>query len=244
MAIEKRGALNDVAALDLAAPDVSRDRKGHRARLRKRFITGGADSLEDYEILELVLFAIPRRDTKVLAKHLLRRFGSLEGVVTAPVAQLEKVNDLGDGGIAALKAIEAAVKRLTRARILNRPVLSSWEAVIDYCSAAMARSPTEEFRILYLNRKNALIDEEVHQHGTVDHTPVYPREVVKRALEVGASALILVHNHPSGDPTPSRADIAITREIVQAAGALKIDVHDHLVIGHGRHASFKALGLL
>jgi DNA repair protein RadC len=217
---------------------------GHRERLRQRFLEVGADALQDYEILELVLFVIPRRDVKPLAKELIRRFGSLEGVVAASLQQLKQVPGLDEAGIAALKAIEHAVRRLTKARIMKRPVLSSWEAVLDYCSAAMARSPVEEFRILFLDRKNGLIDEEVHQHGTVDHTPVYPREVVKRALELGASALILVHNHPSGDPTPSRADIAITREIVAAAGALKIDVHDHLVIGHGRHASFKALGLL
>ena len=238
------GALSDVAIDDAALSAATPHYFGHRDRLRERFLSGGAEALQDYEILELVLFVIPRRDVKPLAKELIRRFGSLEGAVAATTQQLKQVKGLDDAGIAALKAIEVAVRRLTKARIIKRPVLSSWEAVLDYCSAAMARSPIEEFRILFLDRKNGLIDEEVQQHGTVDHTPVYPREVVKRALELGASALILVHNHPSGDPTPSRADIAITREIVSAAAALKIDVHDHLVIGHGRHASFKALGLL
>ena len=217
----------------------------HRCRLRARFLAGGAGAMADYELLELVLFGpIPRRDVKPLAKELIRRFGSFGEVIAASPQRLAEVDGVGEAVIAALKTVEAAALRLSKAKMLGRPALSSREAVLDYCAAAMARAETEQFRILFLDRKNALIAEEVHQRGTVDHTPVYAREVVKRALELGASAIILVHNHPSGDPTPSRADIAMTREIVAAAKALHIDVHDHLVVGRGGHASFKALGLL
>ncbi len=201
--------------------------------------------MADYELLELVLFGpIPRRDVKPLAKELIRRFGSFGEVIAASPQRLAEVDGVGEAVIAALKIVEAAALRLSKAKMLGRPALSSWEAVLDYCAAAMARAETEQFRILFLDRKNTLIAEEVHQRGTVDHTPVYAREVVKRALELGTSAIILVHNHPSGDPTPFRTDIAMTREIVAAAKALHIDVHDHLVVGRGGHASFKALGLL
>ena len=218
---------------------------GHRQRLRNRFLTGGADALPDYELLELLLFmVIPQRDTKPLAKALIDRFGSFADVIAAAPERLMDVEGVKEGTVAALKVVEAAALRLARGRVIGRPALSSWEALLDYCAAAMSRNPTEEFRILFLDRKNVLIADEPHQKGTVDHTPVYPREVVKRALELGASALILVHNHPSGDPAPSRADIAMTREIAAAAKALKIELHDHLVIGRGKHASFKALGLL
>jgi len=196
-------------------------------------------------MLELVLFApIPRRDVKPLAKELIQKFGSFADVIAAPAERLKEVNGVGEAIVAALKTVDAAAIRLARGRMLNRPVLSSWEALLDYCTATMARAQTEEIRIIFLDRKNIILADEVHQQGTVDHTPVYPREVVKRALELGASALILVHNHPSGDPTPSRADIAMTREIALAAKALKIELHDHLVIGKGGYASFKALGLL
>jgi DNA repair protein RadC len=218
---------------------------GHRQRLRERFLTGGADALPDYELMELLLFlAIPQRDTKPLAKALIARFGSFADVIAAAPERLAEVDGVKDVTIAALKTVEAAALRLAKARVMGRPALSSWEALLDYCAAAMSRDMTEQFRILFLDRKNALIADEKQQRGTVDHTPVYPREVVKRALELGASAIILVHNHPSGDPTPSRSDIAMTREIALAAKALKIDVHDHLIIGRGKHASFKALGLL
>lgn len=201
--------------------------------------------MADYELLELVLFApIPRRDVKPLAKELIRKFGSFGEVIAATPARLREVDGVGDAVVAALKTVEAAALKLSKAKLLGRPALSSWEAVLDYCAAAMARAETEQFRIIFLDRKNTVIAEEVHQRGTVDHTPVYAREVVKRALELGASALILVHNHPSGDPTPSRADIAMTRDVVAAAKALNIAVHDHLVVGRGGHASFKALGLL
>lgn len=221
------------------------DYLGHRERLRARFLSGGADALADYELLEMVLFAAFRMgDTKPLAKRLIARFGSFADAIAAPVERLKEVDGVGDAVVAVLKTVEAAAVRLARGRVLNRPALSSWDALLDYCAAAMGREQTEQFRVLFLDRKNVLIEEEVHQRGTIDHTPVYPREVVKRALEVGASAIILVHNHPSGDPSPSRADIQMTREIQAAAKALKIDLHDHLVIGRGKHASFKALGLL
>ena len=219
--------------------------RGHRQRLRDRFLLGGPDALPDYELLELLLFlSIPQRDTKPLAKALIARFGSFADVIAAAPERLCEVDGVKDATVAALKTVEAGALRLARAKVIGRPALSSWEALLDYCAAAMARTPTEEFRVLYLDRKNVLVADEVHQRGTVDHTPVYPREVVKRALELGASAIILVHNHPSGDPTPSRSDIAMTREIAAAAKALKIEVHDHLIIGRGKHASFKALGLL
>jgi DNA repair protein RadC len=218
---------------------------GHRERLRERFAKGGADAMPDYELLELALFAaLPRRDTKPLAKALLARFGSFAEVIAAPRARLLEVKGVGDGIVHHLKIVEAAAHRLAKTRVINRPALSSWTALLDYCTAAMARSQNEEFRVLFLDRKNVLIADEVQNRGTVDHTPVYPREIIKRALELSASAIILVHNHPSGDPTPSKADIAMTREVAGAAKALGIAVHDHLVIGRGGHASFKSLGLL
>jgi DNA repair protein RadC len=239
----KRNQLSDASGFPaaLARPHYA----GHRERLRDRFLASGAEGLPDYELLELVLFAaIPRQDVKPLAKALLAKFGSFAEVVQAPGERLREVKGTGDAVIAQLKIIEAAALRLARTKLLGKPALSSWSALLDYCAAAMARNATEEFRVLFLDRKNVLIADEVQSTGTVDHAPVYPREIVKRALALEASALILVHNHPSGDPQPSRADIAMTREIVAAAAALKIQVHDHLVIGRGGHASFKSLGLL
>jgi DNA repair protein RadC len=218
---------------------------GHRTRLRERFVKGGAEAMPDYEMLELVLFAaVPRRDTKPLAKALIARFGSFAEVIAAKPARLLEIPGVGDAVVSQLKIVEAAAQRLAKGKIMGRPALSSWAALLDYCMAAMARSQNEEFRVLFLDRKNVLVADEVQSKGTVDHAPVYPREILRRALEQGASALILVHNHPSGDPTPSRADIDMTREIAAAAKALKIAVHDHLVIGRNGHASFKALGLL
>jgi DNA repair protein RadC len=218
---------------------------GHRERLRERFLKGGADAMPDYEMLELVLFAaVPRKDTKPLAKALIARFGSFAEVIAAKRERLAEVEGVGEAVVNQLKVIEAAAQRLAKGAVIGRPALSSWPALLDYCMAAMARSQTEEFRVLFLDRKNVLVADEVQSRGTVDHTPVYPREIVKRALEHGASAIILVHNHPSGDPTPSRQDIDLTREICAAAKALRIAVHDHLVIGRGGHASFKSLGLL
>jgi len=218
---------------------------GHRERLRARFVNGGADAMPDYELLEMTLFAaLPRRDTKPLAKALLARFGSFAEVIAAPRARLMEVKGVGESVANHLKIVEAAAHRLAKTKVMGRPALSSWSALLDYCTAAMARSQNEEFRVLFLDRKNNLIADEVQNRGTVDHTPVYPREIIKRALELTASAIILVHNHPSGDPTPSKADIAMTREIVTAGKALSIAVHDHLVIGRAGHASFKSLGLL
>ena len=220
-------------------------RLGHRERLRERFLEGGAAAMPDYELMELALFAaIPRRDVKPLAKHLIAQFGSFAEVIAAPRTRLLEVDGIGDAVVTQLKIIEAAALRLARGQMLNRPALSSWAALIDYCTAAMARCVHEEFRVLFLDRKNILIADEVQTKGTIDHAPVYPREIVKRALELGASAIILVHNHPSGDPTPSRADIEMTRDVTAAAKALKIAVHDHLVVGRNGHASFKSLGLL
>src|ERR1700722_13959025 len=235
----KRDQVSDCTLPALGAPHY----QGHRERLRARFLESGAAALSDYELLELVLFAaIPRRDVKPLAKTLLAKFESFAEVIASSRERLSE--HLGEGAIAQLKIIEAASLRLSRTNILGKPALSSWNALLDYCAAAMARAPKEEFRVLFLDRKNFLISDEVMNKGTVDHAPVYPREIEKRALALSAPALILVHNHPSGDPTPSRADIEMTREVVEAARSLRIAVHDHLVIGRGGTASFKALGLL
>lgn len=226
-------------------PDRDDSSDGHRERLRARFLRGGAEAMPDYELLELALFAaIPRRDTKPLAKALLKRFGSFAEVIAAPRERLLEIPGVGESVANHLKIVEAAAQRLAKTKVMGRPALSSWAALLDYCTAAMARSEKEEFRVLFLDRKNHLIADEVQNRGTVDHTPVYPREIVKRALELGASSIILVHNHPSGDPTPSKADIAMTREVTGAAKALGIALHDHLVIGRGGHSSFKSLGLL
>lgn len=205
----------------------------------------GVEGVQDYELLELVLFrARPRGDVKPLAKRLIATFGGFAEVLAAPAERLEEIDGVGAATAVELKIVHAAAVKLAQARVLKRPVISSWNDLLAYCRAAMADEKTEMFRILFLDRKNILIADEVQQKGTVDHTPVYPREVVRRALELSASAIILVHNHPSGDPTPSRADIDMTKEVAAAAGALGIRVHDHLVIGKERDASFKALGLL
>jgi DNA repair protein RadC len=218
---------------------------GHRDRLRARFSDVGGDALPDYELLEIVLFrSIPRRDVKPIAKDLLRRFGSFAEVLAAPPALLSEVDGVGESVVTDLKIVEAAARRFTKGAVSRRPVLSSWTSVIDYCRTAMAFAEKEQFRLLFLDRRNALIADEVQQSGTIDHTPVYPREVVKRALELSASALILVHNHPSGDPTPSSADIKMTREIVDVAKPLGIVVHDHIIVGREGHASLKGLKLM
>lgn len=219
--------------------------RDHRSRLRDRFLSGGADALPDYEMLELVLFrAIPRRDVKPLARALLERFGDFNGVLSAPQSRLQEVSGVGPAVVTELKIVEAAAHRLARSKVLQKQVLSSWDALLDYCQTAMAHGDIEQFRILFLDRKNVLIADEAQARGTVDHVPVYPREVVKRALELNASALILVHNHPSGDPTPSHADIDMTAQIQQAAEVMGITLHDHLVIGRSRELSFRAEGLL
>lgn len=205
----------------------------------------GPEGVQDYELLELVLFrAIPQRDVKPLAKELIATFGGFAETLSAPVERLVEIKGVSENVARELKIVQAAAIKLTQARVMKRPVISSWNDLLAYCRAAMADERTEMFRILFLDKKNILIADEIQQRGTVDHTPVYPREVVKRALEHGASALILVHNHPSGDPTPSRADIEITSQIAAAAKALSIRVHDHLVIGKDREVSFKSLGLL
>lgn len=217
--------------------------KDHRARLRSRFTEGGAQAMPDYELLELLLFrTIPRQDVKPLARLLLDTFGDLNRVVTASPARLAAVTGVGDAVVQDLKILEALAQRMMRARVMNRPVLSSWDALLDYCHTAMAHRETEQFRILFLDRKNVLIADEEQAKGTVDHVPVYPREVVKRALELNASALILVHNHPSGDPTPSQADISMTLQVQDAAQVLGITLHDHLIIGKSREVSFRAAG--
>jgi len=225
-------------------PDKS-DLKGHRERLRARFSEGGADALPDYEILELLLFGLlPQRDTKPVAKALLHRFGSIAGVLGAEPAALQEIDGIKDASAIGLKAVQAAALRMLRDEAMVRPVIGSWDKLLDYCKASMAHEPREQLRILFLDRKNKLVRDEVQQTGTVDHTPLYPREVAKRALELDASAVILVHNHPSGDPTPSRTDIDMTVEVEKALGAVSIKLHDHLVIGRDGHASFKALGLI
>ncbi|MEM6383837.1 MAG: DNA repair protein RadC [Pseudomonadota bacterium] len=218
---------------------------GHRERLRERFREAGAEALADYELLELLLFrSIPRRDTKQLAKQLIDRFGSLGAVLHAPVAQLCEVPGIKINTATDLHLVSAAAAAMHRDDIAHRDVLSSWSAVIDYCRSEMAHQSVEQFRILFLDKKNQLLRDEVQQSGTVDHTPVYPREVVKRSLELGASAIILVHNHPSGDPTPSNADITMTREIMAAAEPLGVNVHDHLIVGTQGHVSLRALGFM
>lgn len=219
--------------------------KDHRKRLRQRFLDGGAAAVPDYEMLELILFgAIPRADVKPLAHSLIQQFGSLAGVVTAPESQLRKVEGVGETILVALKLAEAVAGRLTRAKVLNRPVISSWDALLDYCHTTMAHRGIEHARVLFLDRKNCLIADEEQGKGTVDHVPLYPREVLRRALELEASALILVHNHPTGDPTPSQQDIALTERIRTGAEALSLTLHDHLVIGKSTEFSFRAEGLL
>ena len=218
---------------------------GHRDRLRRRLLDKGAQSFADYEILEFLLFgARPRADTKPLAKALLARFGSLAAVFGADARDLARVPDMGEASVALLKLVPEAARRLAREELIDRPVLGSWDKVLDYCRIILGQEKVERFHLLFLDRKNRLIADESQQRGTVDHTPVYPREVVKRALDLHASAIILVHNHPSGDPTPSKTDIAMTEEIVAAAEKLGIQVHDHLIIGKSGHTSFKAMRLL
>jgi len=217
---------------------------GHRARLRARFLAN-PDGLPDYELLELLFFlAQPRTDVKPLAKALLQRFGSFAEVIAAEPSRLRDVKGLGDIGVAALKTAEAAAVRLLREQVRDMPVLSSWDRLLDYCRASMAYREIEQFRILFMDTRNRLIADELQQKGTVNHTPVYPREVVRRALDLNATALILVHNHPSGDPSPSKADIQMTLQIRNAAQAVGVTVHDHVIVARGGHLSFKAQGLL
>jgi len=218
---------------------------GHRERLRARFREAGSEAVGDYELLELILFrTIPQRDVKPLAKDLIAKFGSFAEVLAAPQTRLEEVKGIKEATATDLKIIHAAAARLARGQVQKRQVLSSWSSVIEYCRTAMAFADKEEFRILFLDKRNHLIADEVQQKGTVDHTPVYPREVVKRALELSATALILVHNHPSGDPTPSRSDIVMTEAVIEVAKPLGILVHDHIIVGKDGHTSFKGSKLI
>jgi len=218
---------------------------GHRERLRSRFREAGADALADYEMLELILFrAIPQRDVKPLAKALLAKFGSYAEVISAPPDRLKEVDGLGEAAVTEFKIVQAAAQRLAQGQVKKRPALSSWNAVIDYCRAAQGFAEKEQFRILFLDKRNQLIADEVQQQGTVDHTPVYPREVVKRALELSATAIILVHNHPSGDPTPSHADIEMTKQVANVAKPLGVQLYDHIIVGKDGHASLKGLRLI
>lgn len=239
--------MTDPSDDDKAAPAKAKPHyHGHRMRLRQRLTKTGGENLEDYELLEMILWAgNPRGDTKPLAKALMETFGDFAHVVSATPERLAEVKGLGESGIAALKSVEAAAIRLTRTKAMNSAtVLSSWDTLVDYCKADMAYRKTEQFRVLFLDRKNKLIADELQQKGTVDHTPVYPREVVKRALQLEASALIMVHNHPSGDPMPSHADIEMTKLVRDAAKAVGVTLHDHLVIGKGQEISFRSAGLL
>lgn len=234
--------VEDAAPFGRASPEFSKD---HRKRLRDRFMRAGAVGLNEYELLELILFrAIPRRDVKPLAKRLMARFGDINRVISARPALLLEIDGVGETVVQELKIVEAAAHSLAQAKVLNTDVLSSWSALMTYCKTAMAHRETEQFRILFLDRKNVLIADEPQQQGTVDHVPVYPREVAKRALELNASALILVHNHPSGNPEPSQADIDMTLLVEQALQAIGVTVHDHVIIGAETDSSFRAMGLL
>ncbi len=218
---------------------------GHRARLRERFLDVGGEAIPDYELLELILFsARPRGDVKPLAKRLLKEFGTFAKVMYADESALRSVDEVGDATIAALKTIRVSAQRLIKSEITDQPIIQSWSALMDYCKLAMGSNKVEEFRVLFLNHRHALIADEVMQRGTINHTPVYPREIVKRALELSAAAVILLHNHPSGDLTPSKADIDVTKKIVEATATIGVTVHDHVIITETGHYSFKSFGLI
>jgi DNA repair protein RadC len=233
--------LPEAPALSRPAPGA----EGHRARMREKLLAAGPDALLDHELLEMVLFlAIPRQDTKPLAKALIARFGSFAGAIAAPVEELRQVDGAGPAVLAALKTVQGAALRLMRAELRDNPVLNTWQRLTDYLAATLSRERVEQLRVLFLDTKNRLLADEPQARGTVNHTPVYPREIAKRCLELQASAVILVHNHPSGDPTPSRADIEMTAEVKAACALLGVAVHDHLIIGNGRHVSLRREGLL
>jgi DNA repair protein RadC len=240
----------DVSLLHTLSPEIRPGKlavgtDGHRARLRARFLAGGPDAVAEHELIEMILFlALPRRDTKPIARALLARFGSYANVISASLPDLLTVEGVGEAGAAALKIVQASAQRLAKAEVLYRPVLSNWDRLMEYLQAVLAREKIEQFRVLYLDNRNKLLADIPQARGTVNHTPVYPREVVKRALELHATAIILVHNHPSGDPSPSDEDISMTREIKHAANALSIVLHDHVIVGNGRWLSFKKAGLL
>lgn len=242
---EGQSSLFEAQAKALTATDDFDDRAGHRKRIRDRFRNGGAEAMPDYELLEMILFRVfPRQDTKPIAKRLIAHFGSFAEVINAPVERLKGLDGIGDRVVDEIKLVQASALRLMKGEIMGRKVLGSWSSVLDYCRAAQGFDAKEAFRILFLDKRNQLIADEVQQRGTVDHTPVYVREVVKRALELSATALILVHNHPSGDPSPSRADIDMTKQIIDAAKPLGISIHDHIIVGRQGHASFRSLRLI
>ena len=238
---EKHGLFG---ALPDETPDIAFGLEGHRQRLRDRYLAAGPDALAEHELLEMLLFVLPRRDTKVLARTLIARFGSFTRVIAAPAQELLTIEGLGKAGVTALKAVRDSALLLMRAEVLGRPVLANWKQLMGYLNAELSREPVEQFRVLFLDTRNNLLADEAQQRGTVNHTPVYPREVAKRALELHAAALILVHNHPSGDPTPSHDDIEMTQQIKAAAQVLSIVLHDHIVVGNGRWLSFRQQGLL
>ncbi len=245
----RAGLAEQAGLLDLGPPAIDTavelGTDGHRARMRARLVSAGAEALADHEMLEMVLFlALPRRDTKPIARALLGRFGSFAGAIAAPVNDLRGVQGLGEAGTAALKLVQGAALRLLRAEVTDTPVLSNWDRLLEYLNAVLARERIEHFRVLFLDTRNRLLADEAQARGTVNHTPVYPREVVKRALELHATALILVHNHPSGDPTPSREDVAVTAEVKTAASTLSVTLRDHIIVGNGRWFSFRQHGLL
>ncbi|HEY5301733.1 MAG TPA: DNA repair protein RadC [Acetobacteraceae bacterium] len=240
------GLAEQAGLLELVPPDPAlAGLDGHRARMRARLVSAGPEALADHEMLEMVLFlALPRRDTKPIARALLNRFGSFAAAIAAPPNDLRGVEGLGEAGMAALKLVQGAALRLARAEVMDRPVLANWDRLIEYLNAVLSRERIEQFRVLFLDTRNRLLADEAQGRGTVNHTPVYPREVVKRALELHATALILVHNHPSGDPTPSREDVAMTAEVKNAAAVLSVVLHDHIIVGNGRWLSFRQEGLL
>lgn len=234
-------ALREVSPQQRAAPHFH----GHRDRLRQRFLSAGAETLPAYEILELLLFGvIPRRDTKPIAKALLEKFGSFDEVLAASPAALQEVKGIGETAALTLKAVQASIQLALQTRVRDADAISSWNDLLAYCTSRMAHDATEQFRLIYLDRKNKIIADEAQQRGTVDHTPVYPREVVKRALALNASAIIMVHNHPSGDPRPSRADIEMTKKVRDAAAAVGITLHDHVIVSRGGHVSFRGEALI
>lgn len=219
--------------------------KGHRQRLRERFVQGGAEALQDYELLELILFmAIPRKDVKPIAKDLIKQLGGLPEIMVAPIDQLTKVDGISENVAIAIQSVSATAQRMLKQDIQKKPVLNNWTRLMDYCQATMAHETREHFRILFLNKKNEMIADEIQGSGTVDHTPAYPREIMKRALELGATALILLHNHPSGDPKPSQADVDVTRQIINAADTFNIVIHDHIIISRNGYSSMKNMGLM
>ncbi|WP_324750460.1 DNA repair protein RadC [Sphingomonas sp. LY54] len=225
--------------------DLSTDGSGHRARLRQRLFEGGPDALLDHELVEYLLaLALPRRDTKPLAKKLLAEFGGFGALLSADAEAIARVGDISEGAAAALKIAQAAALRLLQSEVRARPILGSWQALLDYLHADMAHNPVERVRVLFLNAKNMLIRDEAMSEGSVDEAAVYVREVMRRALDYHATALILVHNHPSGDPSPSQQDIRLTRDIVEAGRHLRIAVHDHVIIGSSGHSSLRAMGLI